>query len=297
MAGGALTIEAGDDAFHAETKLVIDGGTVDVTSCYEGYEAEKIYVNGGETHIVASDDAVNAAAADLSGDEADATATTTDARAAESFDPAATGEMPDGAEPPAMDAGAMPQDGAMPGGMGGAMGEREQNGGMPDNAFAEGGAPTMGDENCLIQVNGGYTVLDAAGDAVDSNGSVEVTGGVLLVNGPMSGGDGAFDYDLTATVTGGTVLMVGSTGMAQNFTSGEQPFAFITASGNAGGQVSGANADGYADVGTVSGGTTAEITASTTASGGMGGLGMGGGGMPAGQGGDIQRGMRGAAAQ
>ena len=82
-----------------------------------------------------------------------------------------------------MDAGAMPQDGAMPGGMGGAMGEREQNGGMPDNAFAEGGAPTMGDENCLIQVNGGYTVLDAAGDAVDSNGSVEVTGGVLLVNG------------------------------------------------------------------------------------------------------------------
>ena len=32
----------------------------------------------------------------------------------------------------------------MPGGMGGAMGEREQNGGMPDNAFAEGGAPTMG---------------------------------------------------------------------------------------------------------------------------------------------------------
>lgn len=239
-----------------------------------------------------------------------------------------------------MDAGAMPQDGAMPGGMGGAMGEREQNGGMPDNAFAEGGAPTMGDENCLIQVNGGYTVLDAAGDAVDSNGSVEVTGGVLLVNGPMSGGDGAFDYDLTATVTGGTALMVGSTGMAQNFTSGEQPFAFITASGNAGdsvavanadgtvvaslmaakqfgmvlvsspafeeggsyslvigGQVSGANADGYADVGTVSGGTTAEITASTTASGGMGGLGMGGGGMPAGQGGDIQRGMRGGALQ
>ena len=163
---------------------------------------------------------------------------------------------------------------------------------------------------------------------------------MLLVNSPMSGGDGAFDYDLTATVTGGTALMVGSTGMAQNFTSGEQPFAFITASGNAGdsvavanadgtvvaslmaakqfgmvlvsspafeeggsyslvigGQVSGANADGYADVGTVSGGTTAEITASTTASGGMGGLGMGGGGMPAGQGGDIQRGMRGGALQ
>ena len=224
----------------------------------------------------------------------------------------------------------------MLGGMGGAMGEREQNGGMPDNAFAEGGAPTMGDENCLIQVNGGYTVLDAAGDAVDSNGSVEVTGGVLLVNGPMSGGDGAFDYDLTATVTGGTALMVGSTGMAQNFTSGEQPFVFATASGSAGqsvaivdadgtvvasmtaakqfgmvlttspafseggtyslvigGTVTGANEDGYADDGAVSGGTATEITASTTASGGFGGLGQGGGPMGAGQGGDVQRGMRG----
>ena len=196
-----------------------------------------------------------------------------------------------------------------------------------------------GDENCLIQINGGYTVLDAAGDAVDSNGSVEITGGVLLVNGPTSGGDGAVDYDLTATVTGGTVLMVGSTGMAQNFTSGEQPFAFATVGGNAGdsvavvdadgtvvasltaskqfgmvlasspafeedgsyslvtgGTVTGANADGYTDSGTISGGSSTEVTASTTATGGMGGLGAGGGGMPAGQGGDVQRGMRGGGA-
>ncbi len=175
-----------------------------------------------------------------------------------------------------------------------------RNGGAPDNAFAEGGAGGMGmgDENCLIQINGGYTVLDAQGDGVDSNGSVEIAGGVLLVCGPTSNGDGAFDYDLTATVTGGTVLMVGSNGMAQNFTSGEQPFAFATVSGSAGqnvavvdsdgtvvasftaakqfgmvlatspafveggtyslvigGTVTGANADGYTDSGTVEGGS------------------------------------------
>lgn len=93
---------------------------------------------------------------------------------------------------------------------------------------------TMGDENCLIQINGGYLVVDAAGDGIDSNGSVEVTGGVVLVAGPTSNGDGAFDYDLTATVSGGTVLMVGSTGMAQNFTSGTQAFAMTTASGTVG---------------------------------------------------------------
>lgn len=69
--GASIEASAGDDAFHAETKLTVDGGTVNVTSCNEGYEAEKVYVNGGDTHIVASDDGVNASAADLS-DDADA---------------------------------------------------------------------------------------------------------------------------------------------------------------------------------------------------------------------------------
>ena len=323
---------------------------MNVKACYEGYEAEKLYINGGDTHIVASDDAINAAAADLGDDDADEAADAS-VEAPGSEDGALPGGMeapegaPDGMTPPdgvnGMDGEApeLPEGVETPDVMGGTppsgapqrngegANERELNGGAPDNAFAEGGAGGMGmgDENCLIQINGGYTVLDAQGDGVDSNGSVEIAGGVLLVCGPTSNGDGAFDYDLTATVTGGTVLMVGSNGMAQNFTSGEQPFAFATVSGSAGqnvavvdsdgtvvasftaakqfgmvlatspafveggtyslvigGTVTGANADGYTDSGTVEGGSTTEIAASTTASGGMGGLGAGGGGMPAG---------------
>lgn len=176
------------------------------------------------------------------------------------------------------------------------------------------------DSNCLIQINGGYLVVDSVGDAIDSNGNVEVTGGVLLVSGPTSDGDGTFDYDGSATVSGGTVLMVGSTGMAQNFTSGTQAFAMTSASGEAGqsvcvvdgggnvvasftatkrfgmvlasssafaeggeytlvigGEVANANADGYTDSGTVSGGSETAITASCTASAGVGGMGGAGG--------------------
>ncbi|WP_255467172.1 carbohydrate-binding domain-containing protein [Raoultibacter phocaeensis] len=314
ISGGDLTIDAGDDAVHAETSLTIDGGTIDIRSCFEGYEAEKLFINGGDTHIVADDDAINAAAAETPADKAAAEASGTGA----SDESAAQG----------------PGGGMVPGGSfeqsGEEGSERMQNGGAPDNAFAEGGM-TMGDENCLIEITGGYTVLEAGGDAVDSNGTVEISGGVLLVTGPTSSGDGAFDYDLSASVSGGTVLMVGSTGMAQNFTSGEQPFSFNTISGSAGesvavtdeagtvlvsytstkqfgmvlassplfeeggtyqlvigGTVADANADGYAESGTVSGGTSTSITASTTPTGGMGG-----GGMPAGTPGDVQRGMRG----
>lgn len=326
LSGGDMTVEAGDDAFHAETKLVVDDGTIDVSRCYEGYEAEKIYVNGGSTHIIATDDAVNASAADLTGDaEGDV-----ETSAPDGF---AEGEAPGETE-------GAPGSGQAPAGAGGGnMNENELNGGAPDNAFAEGagnGGMTMGDENCLIQMNGGYLVLDAEGDGVDSNGSVEITGGVLLVNGPSSSNDGAFDYDLEATVTGGTVLMVGSTGMAQNFTSGTQPFSFSSASGSAGqsvavvdsegtvvasltsarqfgmvlasspafveggsysvvvgGSLSGANADGYAEDGAVNGGSVTDVQASTTASGGVGGLGSDGNPLGAGQGGDVQRSGRG----
>lgn len=246
IAGGSLTITAGDDAVHAETVLTIDDGTINVTSCYEGYEAEKIYINGGETHIVASDDAINAATASAADG---ATVDTTESAAAGSTSGSTAGEalaapsgtMPEGEAPSGtlpegeMLSGAAPSDtapdGVAPSGEG--SNEKQQNGGRPDNAFDEGGMG-MGNESCLIQINGGYTCIESGGDSIDSNGNVEITGGVLLVSGPTSGGDGAFDYDLEATVTGGVVLMAGSTGMAQNFTSGEQPFSFNTVSGEAG---------------------------------------------------------------
>lgn len=248
IAGGSCNVSAGDDAFHAETKLIVDGGEVNVSSCYEGYEAEKIYVNGGESFIVAKDDAINASAADLS-DESDS-ASLEDAAPEGGAAPGGEQGLPGGAADKAPD--------GMAGGMAeGALGGSEPGGNVPGGgnasdpgagAFAPGsgnrGAFGEGDESCLIQINGGYIVLDAAGDGVDSNGSIEITGGTLLVNGPASGGDGALDYDLEATVTGGTVIMVGSMGMAQSFSDGTQPFAMVSVNGNAGDVVSVLDRDG-----------------------------------------------------
>lgn len=352
LLGASMEAGAGDDAFHAETKLTVDGGTVNVTSCNEGYEAEKVYVNGGDTHIVASDDGVNASAADLSDDaDADTVSSTlpnggtpgAPGKGGGAATPDAGGQAPAGAQQSgqAPDAAAQ-QGGQAPGAAGVQQGGQapdaagaQQGGSAPeppasDNAGGagvidpgqQGGGPAAGggvgqaDSSCLIQINGGYVVVDSVGDAIDSNGNVEVTGGVLLVSGPTSDGDGAFDYDGGATISGGTVLMVGSTGMAQSFTGGTQAFAMTSASGEAGqsvcvvdgsgnvvtsftatkrfgmvltsspafaeggeytlvigGEVANANADGYTDSSTVSGGSEATFTASCTASAGMGGAG------------------------
>lgn len=68
-----------------------------------------------------------------------------------------------------------------------------------------------------IYITGGTLNITADGDGIDSNGFLNVYGGTIYINGPTSGGDGALDYQTSATITGGTVIAAGSSGMAENF--------------------------------------------------------------------------------
>jgi len=68
-----------------------------------------------------------------------------------------------------------------------------------------------------IAISGGYLVVNAAGDGLDSIGSLTVSGGVVLVSGPTDSANGALDYGGQAVVSGGLVLAAGSSGMARTF--------------------------------------------------------------------------------
>lgn len=68
--------------------------------------------------------------------------------------------------------------------------------------------------NNYFYVNGGTIYIDAIGDGIDVNGSIKMTGGEIIVNGPVSDGNGALDYDGSFAVTGGSILAAGSAGMA-----------------------------------------------------------------------------------
>ena len=89
------------------------------------------------------------------------------------------------------------------------------------------GRPGSSDSNALITIGGGYIVVNAAGDGIDSNGNVAITGGTVLVSGPADNGNGAFDYDGEATVSGGTVILCGSSGMAQGFSDKSEQASFM----------------------------------------------------------------------
>ena len=66
-----------------------------------------------------------------------------------------------------------------------------------------------------IIISGGNITVNAEGDGLDSNGSILISGGVMVVHGPTSGGDGSLDSETGILVTGGTLYAGGSLGMVE----------------------------------------------------------------------------------
>lgn len=93
-----------------------------------------------------------------------------------------------------------------------------------------GGRPGEGSfsgSDASVEISGGYLFVNASGDGLDSNGKLTVSGGTTLVSGPVNDGNGSFDYASSAAVTGGIVIALGSSGMAQNFTEAENQGAIL----------------------------------------------------------------------
>ena len=79
-----------------------------------------------------------------------------------------------------------------------------------------GGDMFAADENCHITISGGTLFVDAAGDGIDSNGNLTVTGGDITVEGPTAGANGPLDYNGKGIISGGTLRVTGSVQMAQS---------------------------------------------------------------------------------
>ena len=84
------------------------------------------------------------------------------------------------------------------------------------NGGAGGGFGPPGE--FYIYINGGFIYIDSGCDGLDSDGYIEMTGGVVIINGPVPGSfpNGAIDYGNGAfNMTGGLLVAVGSSDMAQ----------------------------------------------------------------------------------
>lgn len=70
-----------------------------------------------------------------------------------------------------------------------------------------------------IVINGGDIYVNAEGDGIDSNGTIVINSGIVVVDGPVSDGNSGLDYDANCTINGGYIFIAGSSGMAEGFSS------------------------------------------------------------------------------
>ncbi len=173
---GVIQIDSLDDAIHSNDSIVISGGDVQLASGDDGIHADAVLtINGGDLNITRSYEGLESVVITINDGMIHLTA---------SDDGINASSGNDGAE-----AGAQPMRGAGPGG------------------FESG-------DNYLY-INGGYIVVNANGDGVDVNGSIEMTAGTVIVNGPTNDGNGPLDYLGAFNISGGYLVAVGSAGMAQ----------------------------------------------------------------------------------
>lgn len=95
-----------------------------------------------------------------------------------------------------------------------------------------------------ISIAGGSITVNVQGDGIDSNGSVAMSGGTVAVFGPTDDGNGALDYDDSFALSGGTLIALGSKGMAQAPSTLSQPCISIYADVQAGASIEVRNSDG-----------------------------------------------------
>ena len=108
------------------------------------------------------------------------------------------------------------------------------NGRQGQNSFNE----VQSSDRKLV-INNGDIFVDATGDGLDSNGSMYINGGNIIVAGPTSTGNGALDYDGECVVTGGNLQVYGGNNMWQNpSNSSTQYILTYQASGNSGDEIS-----------------------------------------------------------
>ena len=236
IASGSYTLKTNDDGIHADNNVTIDNGNIDIQNSYEGIEGNNIIINDGNISIVSTDDGINISYGnDFSGFG--------------NFDKNMMGNkgsmrMPDNLE------NSEPFDETRLEKMNGKEGferiknsgdmkniddknqkERPENiEGMPDYNNSKQFENTNNDmdenENVLI-INGGNIVVNALGDGLDSNGSIIMNGGKVIIHGPTNSGNGALDYDKTFEITGGELIAIGASGMSQSPSSNSsQSFIF-----------------------------------------------------------------------
>lgn len=238
LTGGTYTLSAGDDGIHADAALIADGTVINVLESEEGLEGWQVTLLNSDLDITANDDAINAT--NSASDEMDfggmgGNLGNQNVIIQGEQEVPGMGEMPDMGEVP--DMGEMPEGMEIPEGGMGPGGNMGGFGGNMDGSFefesqvtprtdeaslmSYDASPveaaetdgTSTDAEIFVKFMNSNVVINAGGDGIDSNGSVYMDGGMVVVYGPENSGNGGLDYATSFELVSGTLLVLDVAGM------------------------------------------------------------------------------------
>lgn len=204
--GGSMTIAAGDDGVHSDADLIITDGTIDVTKSYEGLEGMTVTIEDGDISVVSSDDGLNAA-----GDPADA-ATSDNASDTDTKNPTSSANDTQNGSVADAQTVSTTSDNNSNSASSGSTDSADTNNSdkstitppqRPDGSNDNGGTPPA-------KPDGSDTTGSTPPQCPDDSN--------MPSGGPGGGGgmDETHDYNFIV-ISGGTMIAVGASGMAQNF--------------------------------------------------------------------------------
>jgi hypothetical protein len=174
--GGTFSISSADDAVHSDCGMTVNGGNFSITCSDDAFHADTVLViNDGGIDVTRCYEGLESRALTINGGTVRIVAS---------------------------DDGINAADGSANTGGGG---------GRPPGQGGGGGLPIG---NFTLAINGGTLAVTSGGDGFDINGSITMTGGMVIVNGPTAQNNGALDYDTGFRMTGGFLVAAGSSGMA-----------------------------------------------------------------------------------
>lgn len=222
---GSLSLTGNyENGMTVKDDLVIEAGTLTITSNEKGIKAKNMYLNGGTVTINSKDDAMNAGGSITILDGNYTLTCGDDGIHADEDLLVQGGNITINTQNEGMEAARITFAGgstaiyALDDGI-------NADGGDDAAVYKENGKKDgeAVQENVYVSIEGGEIYISTGeGDGLDSNGNVMMSGGTLTIEGMEGEREAAIDYNGTFELTGGRVIALGGAQMGQAPTSENQ---------------------------------------------------------------------------